>query len=103
LLFNRGASLTSISAPSALLGLSPGRTYTIRDLWAHTSTTLVAGQDAAIRTLVPSHGVAMYRISPADSPKISDPSAMGGPAAVEEKRGATRLRAPSALLTPMRA
>lgn len=102
-LFNRGSSLSSISAPWALLGLTSGRAYTVRDLWAHSSSTLVAGKDAAIRTLVPSHGVAMYRVSPADSPRIAGPSAMGGPAAVEEKRGVTRLRAPSALQTPMRA
>lgn len=58
-LLNRGADKATMSVDAKKLGLKPASTYVFRDLWSHKETTLSNKIDAS----VPSHGVAMFRVS----------------------------------------
>jgi alpha-galactosidase len=57
-LLNTGPEARPMAVRTQDLGLRPAFRYSVRDLWAH-STTLTAG---VITTIVPSRGVAMYRV-----------------------------------------
>ena len=57
LLFNRASVATTISADWSRVGIV-GKTVRVRDLWAHTDTTVTGSRYAAT---VPSHGVVMLR------------------------------------------
>ena len=61
LFFNRGRRQVTMRFFVRRLGLSPARTYRVRDLWAHRTHTVVRW----IRAQVPRHGVALFRVSPA--------------------------------------
>lgn len=63
LLFNRNApTTTSITATWAQLGLAPGASYKVRDVWAHADLGV---QTAAVSAAVEVHGSAVFRLSPA--------------------------------------
>jgi alpha-galactosidase len=60
-LFNRAAIAATISTTPQEIGIESAAAYKLRDLWSHTDM-LTSG---VISASVPSHGVAMYRISKA--------------------------------------
>jgi alpha-galactosidase len=59
LLFNESGSAATFGTTATAAGVTPASTYTLTDLWAHTSRT--TGGD--ISASVPAHGVVMYRVS----------------------------------------
>ncbi len=63
-LFNTSGSPEAVSTTTAALGLPAGRTYQLTDLWSHQATETTG----TISPNVPSHGVALYRITPAHTP-----------------------------------
>ena len=60
-LFNRGANASQITTSANALGLGPANSYQLQDLWANTTTTT----SDQISAVVPSHGVVLYRVTPA--------------------------------------
>jgi hypothetical protein len=70
-LFNTGASAALLQTTTAALKLPASQAYLLNDLWTHKSTE-TAGTVAAD---VPSHGVALYRITPTNSATSVPPSA----------------------------
>jgi Alpha galactosidase C-terminal beta sandwich domain len=60
-LFNTSSEPEVISTTAAMLGLPERPHYRIRDLWTHELTT----SDGTISADVPTHGVALFRVSPA--------------------------------------
>ena len=70
-LFNENSSAATISTTASAVGLPSASSYTLNDLWAHTSTTSSSG---AISASVPAHGVVMYRIT-ANGARSASPSA----------------------------
>jgi alpha-galactosidase len=60
-LYNSAGPPITINTTAKAVGLPPASCYTVRDLWAHTETTTSGGfgQDA-----IPTHGVAMLRVTP---------------------------------------
>ncbi|AQZ61851.1 Endo-1,4-beta-xylanase A precursor [[Actinomadura] parvosata subsp. kistnae] len=58
-LLNRGTSTSTISTTAAALGLGSVASYTVRDLWAHTTST----STGTISASVPGHGAAMFLVT----------------------------------------
>jgi hypothetical protein len=80
-LFNTNGSAQTVSTTTSALGLPGGTDYFVKDLWSH-QTTETAG---AIATSVPSHGVALYRISVDHNPTQAPPNgtfALHGPGTI---------------------
>jgi hypothetical protein len=82
-LFNTSGAPEVISTSASALGLPSGTDYLLNDLWSHRQTE-TAG---TISANVPSHGVALYRVSPLripalvppdGTPNLSLPAAMTG-------------------------
>jgi hypothetical protein len=69
-LFNTSGSPEVISVPAATLGLPPSNAYLLNNLWTHQPTE-TAG---VISANVPSHGVALLRISTLRDPATVPPS-----------------------------
>ncbi|MCQ4080382.1 NEW3 domain-containing protein [Streptomyces sp. RB6PN25] len=69
-LFNTGSSTETISTTASAAGLSSAPSYLLNDLWSH-KTTETAG---TISATIPSHGVALYRATPASNPAAAPPS-----------------------------
>ncbi|HEV2346674.1 MAG TPA: cellulose binding domain-containing protein, partial [Actinocrinis sp.] len=92
-LFNENASAATISTTAAAVGLPSASSYTLNDLWAHSSTTT---NGSTFSASVPAHGVVMYRVTAngATSPSASA-SASASPSA---SRSASP--SPSASATP---
>ncbi|GGV29710.1 alpha-galactosidase [Kitasatospora herbaricolor] len=70
-LTNKNASTATISTSANAVGIGGAATYTLKDLWAGTSTTNTTG---VISAQVPSHGTVMYRVTgtgTATSPIVS--------------------------------
>ncbi|HJP79844.1 MAG TPA: NEW3 domain-containing protein [Pseudonocardiaceae bacterium] len=65
-LFNTSGSAENVSTTTAALGLPAGKNYQLDDLWSHKATETTG----AINPNVPSHGVALYRITPARNPFV---------------------------------
>jgi alpha-galactosidase len=59
LLFNESGSAATFGTTATAAGVTPASTYTLTDLWAHTSRTT----SGDISAPVPAHGVVMYRVS----------------------------------------
>jgi alpha-galactosidase len=59
-LFNRGVYGAEIHTSAAEIGLAPAPGYSVRDLWAHRTSTTRGGIDA----FVPPHGAVMFRVHP---------------------------------------
>ena len=76
-LLDVGPAPRSMTVDAHELGLRLASLYSVRDVWAH-STTLTSG---TISALVPAHGVAMFRVGTAipEGP-LRAPSALGSPA-----------------------
>jgi alpha-galactosidase len=60
-LFNTGDAPGTIAIDTAAAGLPPADCYTVRDLWAHRTTTATR---AIERAAIPPHGVAMLKLTP---------------------------------------
>jgi alpha-galactosidase len=58
-LFNESASAQTISTTAAAIGKSGASSYTLKDLWANTTSST----SGSISASVPGHGVVMYRVS----------------------------------------
>ena len=73
-LFNTSGSAEPISTSASALGLPSGSDYLLNNLWTHqqTETTGTVSAD------VPSHGVALFRVSPLSNPTTAPPSAVLG-------------------------
>jgi alpha-galactosidase len=70
-LLNRGSGTTTISTSASQIGLGAGSSYSVRDLWAHSTSTT----GGTISASVPAHGAAMYVVSGGDG---STPPPSGG-------------------------
>lgn len=76
-LFNENSTAATISTTAAAVGLPSASSYTLNDLWAHTSTTTSSGSFSAS---VPAHGVVMYRVTAKGATSASpSPSASASP------------------------
>jgi hypothetical protein len=73
-LFNTSGQSEAISTSAAALGMPPGSDYLLDNLWAgqRTETTGVIGAE------VPSHGVALFRVSALSNPTTAPPAATLG-------------------------
>jgi hypothetical protein len=58
-LFNTGSAPKLVSAGASALGLPTAPDYQLTDLWTHTSTESAG----TVASVVPGHGVALYRVS----------------------------------------
>ncbi|MEU4449468.1 ricin-type beta-trefoil lectin domain protein [Actinosynnema sp. NPDC050801] len=58
-LLNRNSSAATVSTSASQIGLGSASSYSVRDLWAHTTRTT----GGAISASVPAHGGAMYVVS----------------------------------------
>ncbi|NUT51028.1 MAG: alpha-galactosidase [Saccharothrix sp.] len=58
-LLNRGSGAATVSTSASQIGLGSAASYSVRDLWAHTTGTT----SGAISASVPAHGAAMYVVS----------------------------------------
>ncbi|MFC4537098.1 glycoside hydrolase family 27 protein [Sphaerisporangium dianthi] len=58
-LLNRGTSTSTVSTTASALGLGSAASYSVRDLWAHTTSS----SSATISASVPGHGAAMYIVT----------------------------------------
>ena len=58
-LFNTGGRTALVTTTASKLGMAPCNAYEVDDLWSH-KVTRSAG---AIGADVPSHGVALYRVT----------------------------------------
>ena len=79
-LLNRGSGTATVSTTTSALGLGPASSYSVRDLWAHTT----GSSSGTISASVPAHGVAMYvvtgggLVTPTPTPAPSGTSAIRG-------------------------
>jgi alpha-galactosidase len=73
-LLNRGSGTATLSTTAAQLGLGSASSYSVRDLWAHTTST----SGSTISASVPSHGAAMYIVSGGGTPPTGATSAWRG-------------------------
>ena len=83
-LLNRGTANAAIGATAAELGLPPGRSYRVKDLWSkeqHASSGMIRGG-------VPAHGAATYRVWPGGTAKLAPLTSftLAGPELVEGTR-----------------
>ncbi|MEW9552970.1 lectin [Nonomuraea sp. NPDC050783] len=58
-LLNRGTSTSTVSTTASALGLGSASSYSVRDLWAHTTSS----SSGTISASVPGHGAAMYVVT----------------------------------------
>ncbi|GAA3817049.1 ricin-type beta-trefoil lectin domain protein [Sphaerisporangium flaviroseum] len=63
-LLNRGGGTATVSTTAAALGLGAGTSYSVRDLWAHTT----GSSSGTVSASVPAHGAAMYIVSGGGTP-----------------------------------
>jgi NPCBM-associated, NEW3 domain of alpha-galactosidase/Alpha galactosidase C-terminal beta sandwich domain len=70
-LFNTSGAPEVISTSASALGMPAGADYLLNGLWAHHSTETTG----TISAEVPSHGVALYRVSPLTNPTAAPPAA----------------------------
>jgi hypothetical protein len=87
-LFNTSGSPETISTTASVLGMAPGTDYLLDNLWTHNSTETTG----VISAEVPSHGVALFRVSPLDNPTSAPPAAtlaLSGPTSVSGGQPAT--------------
>jgi hypothetical protein len=73
-LFNVSGAPETISTTASALGLKSGSNYLLNNLWTHNSTETTG----TISENVPSHGVALLRITPVKSPAAAAPAATLG-------------------------
>ncbi|MEV4822699.1 lectin [Micromonospora sp. NPDC049274] len=63
-LLNRGSGTTTMSTTASALGLGSAGSYTVRDLWSHTTST----STGTISASVPAHGAAMFLVTGGGTP-----------------------------------
>ncbi|MGC4875975.1 glycoside hydrolase family 27 protein [Micromonospora sp. DT43] len=63
-LLNRGGGTTTMSTTASALGLGSAGSYTVRDLWSHTTST----STGTISASVPAHGAAMFLVTGGGTP-----------------------------------
>ncbi len=73
-LFNTSGEAEPISTSASALGLPSGSDYLLNNLWTHQQSETTGSVSAD----VPSHGVALYRVSPLNNPTAAPPSAVLG-------------------------
>ncbi|MGI5158395.1 lectin [Microbispora sp. CA-102843] len=79
-LLNRGSGTATVSTTASALGLGAAASYSVRDLWAHTT----GSSSGTITASVPAHGAAMYVVSggglvtPSPTPTPTGASAIKG-------------------------
>ena len=79
-LLNRGSGTATVSTTVSALGLGAAASYSVRDLWAHTT----GSSSGTISASVPAHGAAMYVVSggglvtPSPTPTPTGTSAIKG-------------------------
>ncbi len=79
-LLNRGSGTATVSTTASALGLGAAASYSVRDLWAHTT----GSSSGTISASVPAHGAAMYVVSggglvtPSPTPTPTGGSAIKG-------------------------
>ena len=73
-LFNTSSQPEAISTTAAALGMPSGTDYLLDNLWTSHQTETTG----AISAEVPSHGVALYRVTPLSSPTVAPPAATLG-------------------------
>jgi hypothetical protein len=69
-LFNVSGAAENISTSASALGLKPGTDYLLNNLWTHKPTETTG----TITAQVPSHGVALLRVSPLRNPTAAPPA-----------------------------
>jgi alpha-galactosidase len=83
-LLNRGTSTATVSTTASALGLGNASSYSVRDLWAHST----ASSGSTISASVPSHGATMIIVSgggttpPATTPPATSPPPSGSTSAL---------------------
>ena len=70
-LFNTSGASENVSTSASALGLKPGTDYLLDNLWTHQRTETTG----TISAQVPSHGVALFRVSPLNNPTAAPPAA----------------------------
>jgi hypothetical protein len=70
-LFNENDTPATISTSAAVVGLGSAPGYTVRDLWAHTTTE----SRGTLSAFVPAHGTVLYRVAATSQPGGYAPSA----------------------------
>lgn len=70
-LFNVSGAPETVSTSASALGLKSARAYLLNNLWAHRQTETTG----TISAQVPSHGVALFRVSPLRNPAAVPPAA----------------------------
>jgi hypothetical protein len=73
-LFNTSGSSETITTSAAALGLPAGTDYLVSDLWTGKKTETTG----TVSEVVPSHGVALLRVSPLSNPTAAPPAATVG-------------------------
>ena len=73
-LFNTGGAPETISTTASALGMAPGTDYLLNNLWTNNSTETTG----VISAEVPSHGVALFRVSALNNPTTAPPAATLG-------------------------
>jgi hypothetical protein len=87
-LFNTGGAPEVISTSASALGMTAGTDYLLDNLWTHGRTETTG----TISAEVPSHGVALFRVSALRNPAVAPPAAtlnLGLPATMEGGRAVT--------------
>ncbi|MFE7870235.1 glycoside hydrolase family 27 protein [Micromonospora humida] len=68
-LLNRGGGTATVTTTASALGLGSASSYTVRDLWAHSSST----SGGTISASVPAHGAAMFLVTGGGTPPPTTP------------------------------
>ncbi|ROR46407.1 NPCBM/NEW2 domain-containing protein [Kitasatospora cineracea] len=63
-LTNETDTAQTIATTAQTAGIGGARSYTLKDLWTHRSTTV---RDGAVSAQVPPHGTAMFRLTPSEA------------------------------------
>jgi hypothetical protein len=82
-LFNVSGAPQVISTSVSALGMKAGREYLLTDLWTHRRTQTTG----TISAKVPSHGVALFRLSPLGNSAAAPPAAISNPSLVRPLAG----------------
>jgi len=87
-LFNTSGQAETISTSASALGMPSGSDYAVKDLWTGASTETTGN----IAPTVPSHGVALYRVSTLNNPTTYPPNAsfgLSGPSSMTGNQAGT--------------
>ncbi|MFG1885667.1 glycoside hydrolase family 27 protein [Micromonospora sp. NPDC049102] len=91
-LLNRGSGTTTISTTASALGLGNAGSYTVRDLWSHTTST----STGTISASVPAHGAAMFLVTGGGTPPPTTPPPTTPPPTTPPPSATSTIRSTSA-------